>query len=474
MIEALRALAGVALPWVLGYAWVRTLREFGATNPYVEWGYGHFLGILLLTLVMRLVGWVGAPLSLGVLAPLVVVLVGAGTTFAYVRERRHRPVPAAALPIPDADPLAIRGLALIVAVLLVLRTGTLAVDVLLRPLFPWDAWTQWATKARVWSGLHALVPFIPWDVWLTRAPGYTDPAPHYPATIPLLQTWMTLALGRWDDALMNLPWLAGYVALALAIFGQLRRMSISVAWSLFTVYAVLSLPLLDAHVALAGYADFHVAAAFALAMLALIAWEKDRARVQLLLFGFAVVLLPLLKIPGRAWAVIAVVGLLVAAFGKSWKRLLAVGTGASAAVAMIAVVFWRERIEAVAGAPQTEISRPLVDNLFLFDNWHLLWFVLPIIVAVGWRDAIGAMRGASVALACGVLFLFAVFVGTRVGDWVTDYTTVNRALLHLAPAATVFGAVLIWSWALRRNANARPDATINKLAGRAAGTASSE
>ena len=206
MMEALRALAGVALPWVLGYAWVRALREFGATNPYVEWGYGHFLGILLLTLVMRLVGWVGAPLSLGVLAPLVVVLVGAGTTFAYVRERRHRPVPAAALPIPDADPLAIRGLALIVAVLLVLRTGTLAVDVLLRPLFPWDAWTQWATKARVWSGLHAFVPFIPWDVWLTRAPGYTDPAPHYPATIPLLQTWMTLALTmvdrRWAMAMV--------------------------------------------------------------------------------------------------------------------------------------------------------------------------------------------------------------------------------------------------------------------------------
>jgi hypothetical protein len=449
-MEALRVAAAIGVPWLLGFAWLRALSGATRANACVEWGYGHFLGILVLTLSMRLVGLLGIPLSFRVLLPLLLVLTAIGFGAARYLARGRR-VDLDTSRSETGDTVASRGFAIFVLVLLAIRVATLAVDVTLRPLTPWDSWTQWATKARVWSQLHAFVPFIPLEAWLQGVPGYTDSAPGYPATIPLLQAWMAIAQGRFDDATMNLAWLAGYVALGLAIYGQLRMLRMSRSWALFATYAVLSLPLLDAHIALSGYADFHVAAAFALSVLALVAWEQDRARVQLLLVTLPALLLPLLKVPGLVWGAVIVLGWLVAAFGTSWKRVVLFGIATLAAAGGIAAVIWRDKIASVAGGISTDVLGSLVDNLFLFDNWHLLWFVFPLAMAIGWRDAVTRMRGATVALAAGGVFLLVVFGGTRVGAWVTDYTTVNRALLHIAPAAALYAAILCWHWALVRD-----------------------
>ena len=49
-----------------------------------------------------------------------------------------------------------------------------------------------------------------------------------------------------------------------------------------------------------------------------------------------------------------------------------------------------------------------------------------------------------------------VLAGTNVANWVNDYTTVNRAILHIAPAAAAFGALLLWHWAQARGRRTRP------------------
>ena len=451
MMDTLRIALGLALPWLLGYAWVRALRGRDASNGWVDWGYAHFVGVLLLTLAMRGVGHAGLALSLPVLVPVLALLTLAGAAVAW--HRGHR-VPVATTPgdgtrpvSTGRDPLDLRWLAYVAAALLAWHFGTMIVEVALRPLFPWDAWTQWGTKARVWSGLHALAPFIDWQQWLAGAAGYTDNAPNYPATVPLLQTWMALALGRFDDATINLPWLAAAVALAMAIYGQLRRIGVGGAWALFATYAVLSLPLADTHVALAGYADFHVAAAFALAVAALAAWEAHRDRYALALTIAMACLLPLLKVPGLAWGAIVIVGLLVAAFRGSWKRLAGVVMVTAVAATAIAALVWREKMASVTAGPPAGVLGSLVDNLFVFDNWHLLWYLLPIVVWIARRQLGAHLRGAGAALAAGGAFLMFVLAGTNVANWVNDYTTVNRAILHIAPAAAAFGALLLWHWA---------------------------
>jgi len=449
--------AGVLLPWAAGFALVRwLLSRCGERDAWVEAGYGHFAGVLVVTLLLRLQDLAGMRLGFAPVAAVLALIAIAGIVLA-------RRLPVAAAPRPpapaSAEPLALRLLAIVAVALIAIRVGTLATEVLLRPLFAWDAWSQWATKAKVWSGLREIVPFIGYDDWLARKHGYTDTAPHYPATIPLLQTWMTLAIGRWDDALMNAPWLAGFVALGLAVFGQLRRLGTSRSWAAITAWLVLSLPLLDVHVALPGYADFHVAAACTLAVLALAQWEAARARGALVLFAVGALLLPLLKVPGIAWLGTLALGLAIATFGTTPGRIVAIGVGVLAATVAGALFVGSAKVAADAAATQYRIVESLARHLFAFGNFHLLWYLLPLVVVAAWREAL-ALKATSIALAAGFGFLLWTFLFTQAGDWVVDYTTVNRALLHIAPAATAFAALLAWRAACARDARAAAEAPL--------------
>jgi hypothetical protein len=437
MTDAAMLAAAVLVPWAAGFALVRALlARLGDGDPWVEAGYGHFVGILLVVALlyaqdafgMRL-AFVPLALALGVVAALGLVL---------ARRAPASPRPAIAAP---AEPAVLRWVAALALAMLALRLGTLAIEVLLRPLFAWDAWSQWATKAKVWAGLRDIVPFVGFDDWLARKPGYTDTAPHYPPAIPLLQTWMALALGRWDDALVNLPWLAAFVALGLGLFGQLRRLGTGTSWAIVATYLALSLPLLNVHVALAGYADFHIAAVYALAVLALADWEERGGRGALLLLVATGCLLPLLKIPGVAWLGTLAVGLVLAALGTARMRIAGGALALLALVAAATILLRPGRIGVPPAAEQQRIVESLVQHFFAFGSWNLLWYALPIVVAVRWRE-VAARKATAAAIACGFAFLAWTFLFTKTGDWVVDYTTVNRALLHIAPAVVAFAALL--------------------------------
>ena len=122
---------------------------------------------------------------------------------------------------------------------LVVRAMLLLVEVATHPLFPWDAWTQWATKARVWYELGRIVPFARTDAWFA-ATGVTnfDAGPNYPGTVALMQVLASNFLGRWDDALMNLPFWMLAVAFAFAVYGALRAMEFTPLWSLTGTWLV--------------------------------------------------------------------------------------------------------------------------------------------------------------------------------------------------------------------------------------------
>jgi len=449
-MDAIRISLAVLLPWVAGAAWLAALaRRTGQPFFFQAVAYGHLLGMLELTLLGQAAGAFGARLSFGWIAVTQAALAAGG--FAAFWLQRRAPMQASVE--READPLAWRWLGALAVTLIVLRLGTLAVDVVLRPLFPWDAWTQWATKARVWSGLHALAPFITYDQWLSRSvPGYVDTAPHYPPGIPFMQAWLALALGRWDDALINVPWLAAAVALCAGVYGQLRACGVGRAWACFAAYLVLSLPLLDTHVALAGYADLHVALAFALALAALVVWERVGDPLQGVCFVSAVALLPLLKVPGFAWAATLLLGALVASFGQTARRFVSVTLATGIVALVLAVTLFRNKLISIAGQSSADVAQPLADNLFDFDNWHLLWYLVPLVALVTWREAWTRMRGSTATLLAGGVFLAVTLGFTRAANWIADYTTVNRALLHIAPAVTLFLALLVHDWVRSRAA----------------------
>lgn len=476
MISAFELAIAIILPWAAGYAWLAEANQANRECAVFRTiGYGYILGIVFLTAVMRASSIVGLRWSFwGLCAALVVIAITALPLRKQLRAR-VRAAPAAAVSRSDQsvgdagrDPLTLPVLGVIAAVLIAIRFASLASEVLLQPLYAWDSWTQWATKAKVWSALHTMAPFVSYDQWLARVPGYVDTAPHYPSTVPLLQAWSALAIGHFDDALVNLPWLAFYIALGCGVYGQLRTLRMGQSWSIIVCYLVLSLPLLDTHVALAGYADLPVSVVYALGVLALVAWERTGHPIQLAYLVPIVIVLPTLKVPGTIWAATLAFGFLVARFGTTRLRTLSISATVLAATSVLVAIVFRHKLASVAGGGNSDIAQPMLENLFLFDNWHLLWYLLPISAWLGWRNAIGLMRGTSATLAAGTAFLIAVFTLTRAGAWVSDYTTVNRAILHLAPAMLVFGAIVFRDWAIRREA-----APVRTPAGSAGATASS-
>ena len=149
-MELFTLVVGLCLPWLLGVAWLRApwLRATGVTWPTLL-GYGYLGGILLTTLVMRLLDALGIRLSFFSIGLELLFLTVAGAWLGRKQPWQIR--------WPGADWHSLAGWRKIVyAVVLaaiVIRLAGLGLEIVWRPLFPWDAWSQWATKARVWYEL---------------------------------------------------------------------------------------------------------------------------------------------------------------------------------------------------------------------------------------------------------------------------------------------------------------------------------
>jgi len=95
----------------------------------------------------------------------------------------------------------------------------------------------------------------------------------------------------------------------------------------------------------------------------------------------------------------------------------------------------------------------LADSLFLLGNWHLLWYVAIAVAIAAWRDVRSpALAPLAVVLAAGLVFLLVAFSFTNARNWVTEQTTVNRAVLHIAPLVLVFTLLAVHAWFARRRA----------------------
>ena len=329
-------LAGLLLPWLAGMTalvLLRGRRPFSAPGE-IAWiaGAGYLVGAFVLTLWMRLLSTAGVgfgALSIG--APLLAATAIAGY-FAWRRAGAELREAVRAAARAAISPPGLEGITLLAWRVLLAWTGLrfllLGAAVAWQPLYPWDAWTQWATKARVWFELGRIVPFTSADAWFAADGGaYFDAAPGNPPTMPLLQVWACIALGRWDDALMNWPWWQIAVALAAAVYGAMRAHELPPLAALVVAFFVASLPLANAHVALAGYADLPLAAYYTCAVLALLRWIatrdlRDAALAVLLAWACTQI-----TNAGFAWAATLVPGAIVALMPARGLKTASGGTG---------------------------------------------------------------------------------------------------------------------------------------------------
>jgi hypothetical protein len=450
-MDALALIFSLALPWLLGIAVLLALGWPRGESPGIALalnaGFGYGVGAVLLTLWMRAASVVG--MAFGWMSIALPLTLATAVLFFYAARKRPAlwsEAKSGMAALFDSElPRWQRIVWYALLGWLAVRFALLATEVALRPLYPWDAWVQWATKARVWYELGRIAPFVREDVWLAGAPGaWFDASPNYPATVPLLQVWTCVALGRWDDSAMNWPWLAVLLSLTIAIYGALRGEGVAPLVALIGAYFVASLPLLDIHVALAGYADLPMGAVYTLAALATYRWCLRRDPRDGALALFLAIACPLIKTPGWVWALTLLPGVVVALLPRRGLRILGIAAAASALV----LLFLARTNTVVLGYQMHLNFEPawaqLVKSYFLMGNWNLLWYGVIAILIVGARHVLESpLVPLTVIAIAGLAFLLFVFAFTEAAAWLADLTTANRATIHLAPLLVVLG-ILTW------------------------------
>jgi hypothetical protein len=452
--------SGWIIVWISGIGVLLALEPRNALRSDGEiafvLGAGFLVGQFLLTLWMRILAVAGVPFG-RIAIGAAVASIAAATLLIAVRRHGRALVDATRAAFrgfaPGDLPKAQRILLYAIAGWLALRAALLLVEVLRRPLYPWDAWTQWATKARVWYAERTMVPFVSASQWLSEPASnlWFDAAPHYPATVPLTQVWSATLLGRFDDALVNLPWWLTAVAFGFAVYGFLRQRDLGRLGALVGCWLILSLPILDTHVALAGYADLAMSAYFTVTALAALRFIRSRSAFDLALALVLAAACVTIKNPGKLWLLMLLPGLAAALLPRHGLRIAA---AVFALAAITALVLTRTGLTILGYRLQLVFDMPwsgLTEAYFMFANWHLLFYGALGVAVLAWRRLLSPeLAPLTLIVAAGLAFLVFGFAFTNARQWVEDQSTVNRATLHLAPLIVIWMVLAFRAWAAAR------------------------
>ncbi len=432
-------------------------------------GAGWLIGIMV---VAAFAGWRASADTTHAFMRAAPWLIGLGVLVWIPAALRLRARVGPALPVGDAPPQsrAARVLWWLLFALIVVRLALLADEASLRPIFPWDAWSAWAVKPKSWMLLGHVDRYVPMLQWLTEPDAHTRTLAswNYPHLLAWIEIWFASAAGGWNEPLVDLAWCGALTAFALAAYGYWRGLGLRPIVVIGLVYALVSLPLIDAHVALAGYADLWLAVALGLATLAWSRWLVFRERGQWLLAVVIALWLPLIKLEGAIWALLLSAVMVLDLLPPRWRwraagavvAVCACGVAAGGfslpmlGLGWVHIAWGSVTIPGVAVFELTwhaAVGRAMLSSLFTLPNWHLLWYVLPFVIALRWRTLLGdhAARLLGLLVLLQLLFLFVLFFFTDAAAWAEDFTSANRLLLQIVPALFVFVAVL-----LRPGANA--------------------
>ncbi|HEV8552131.1 MAG TPA: hypothetical protein VGR65_01925 [Casimicrobiaceae bacterium] len=457
MRDLLGAILSVGLPWVAGALWVRALwRADSRHRGLLCIGYGYLVGVFAATLALRLASAAGLRWNLAWIAGTLLVLACAGWFAA-------KPLPS--LPVEfrrsaaslAGMPPVTRRLFWLFFALCAINAVAIVFCVAWGLLLPYDAMAHWADKSRVWYEYGRMMPFVDASDWrrLGDPLRFWDPNPGYPATVPLLQVWTALAIGHWDESLINLPWVAAFVALGFAFYAQVRRLGAGPAKAMACTYLLLSLPFLQIHVAVAGMADIFVAIVYGLAAISLWQWTMHRQWQDGVLAFVMAMLCAALKNEGILWALTLVPAIIVTLHRR-------VGFAAVASIGVAAILylaFGPNEIKIMGYTVSTRLANvifPVYEHVFVMDNWHLLWYAAIAVVVLNGRLLLGgtlAPMTATMLAAAGFVLIVYFFSGAAGG--VAEENLVNRFLLHAVPTLA-FYLVLI----LRERERRAPDAEI--------------
>lgn len=443
-------------PWLIGYLVVWQLFRFsGAGSRPLLLGLGGAAAPPLCAASLWLLDALGQPLTMGnaLLAAFSLGLLLLLMSHVLARLRSASPavgVPGANASRFDAWKVA-RIAAWILMALIALRLLSLLVDVTQRPLFPWDAWKIWAWKARVWFESGALLPFAPSGKWASApADQYVIEGVNHPGFVSLVILWSATAVGDWNDRLIGLPWFLVGIWSALLSWGILRFLGQPKLLCWLAVYLLLSLPLVNAHMALFGYADLWMMFHFLVFSVGFLLWVREPRWGSMSIMVSAMALMSLTKDTGVYWLPALVLAVLST---RLPDRILLPAFGIMVILAALFVWLGFDPVALLSSGRYqissqsiSEVILAIGKHMFVWLDWHLLWYLMPFVMLLAFRLRYRSQL-LRATLLLGVIVLctmIAGFVGTRAAEYAMIGTLFGRVLLATVPVFVLLLCLTAW------------------------------
>lgn len=415
-------------------------------------GHGYLAGLFITTVVVRLWDLAGIPLHFWGLTTTILGLAVSGLIAIRLKKTG-----VAIAQRTDAQKQWEIAVITVLLVLITYRYITIAQEIALRPLFPWDAVGDWAPKAIVWYSNSEITPFVDSVTWLSQkdATFHSIYSYYYPPTVSLIQVWGMLGAGTSDHTLVYLPWLLVISSLGLAVYGHLRLSGSSILKATLACYVLLNIPFINAHTALAGYADIWLATAFGLATFALHEWKETKQWSYGLLSVFFAIACSQLKVPGIIFGAIVISVIAIYLFKSSFKTYLGLGlaligvfayalvNGINIDIPYLGTIVLTKDLIELPHLTYYPIHTPLLYSLFSMINWNMLVYLIALIAVL--KAIRGEFLTAPTPLLVSILFamvvLFYVFSFTSTHMYVEIGTITNRALIYTMPSVVFYAFV---------------------------------
>lgn len=433
---------GLSLLWLAGF---QICRICGAkvdykTNGWIEAGAGFFIATALLIL------WLSSiPASLD-MASRIAVLISTLVALPLYRTLMR----AKFIGTGDFNLALLRAhLPHILIIMLILAHLALVLaNNLSRDVYPWDAFTTWMYRAKVWVLNNELLAFQNVNQWLqSGGEGYALHAAHYPPSVSAVAAFGSALSGNWSDQAASLPWFFASLAIASLMFGLCRQAGFGNLPSLIGTYGLISIPLVSMHGVLAGYADLWMLGTSGMGLAALLLWAQQPGK-GLLTVGTALLLTGcFIKSEGWIWLG---VGLLFIVLLVLWRHYRFKAITGCAAVLLLCVALesanlgplgiWGVHEGAIHVGPLGEYALRLYnplpnyfEMLFSRGSFHLLGlFYLTALGVITVRDprarAAHWLMGGLIIVSQGIIFgvsSYSLYAETG--------TSINRLLLHFLP-----------------------------------------
>ncbi|MDB4048710.1 hypothetical protein N9485_00730 [Luminiphilus sp.] len=437
---------GLSLLWIAGFQVCRWIaaRTNCTTNVWIEAGAGFYIAAALLILFLT-----------NVPAPLITASWGAVFGCALIalpllRSAIH-PIELSTRTFNLAS-ISTQLPRILIITLIAAHLVLVLANNLTRDIYPWDAFTTWMYRAKIWVLNNALLDFQTVDQWLqSGGEGYAIHAAHYPASVSAVAAFASVLSGGWSDHAASLPWFFAMLATGSLMFGLCRQGGWSTLPSLIGTYGLISIPLVSIHGVLAGYADLWVLGTSGMGLAAVLLWAQQQEK-GLLCVGAALLINGcFIKIEGFIWLGL---GLLFIFLLVLWRRYQFRALSACVGLLLLCIVLesahlgplgiWGVQDGAIHVGPLGQYAlRPFnplpvyFEMIFIRGNFHLLGLfylaALTFLTLRNWRSS------ASYWLMGGLIAAsqWTIFGWSSYSLYAETGTAINRLLIHFLPVFVV-------------------------------------